>query len=144
MSNNKKLIFINTAPKANTKKDGSVFYTVLVGLSKALLAEKNASNADRITMTVFENQLDSVSKAFALAKKNGVKLALSCDDVVVTEPKVNSYVNRDGEQVTEFQSSCWADGHSELTLVKSTMSISDELRALLGDDDDENGDDILV
>jgi hypothetical protein len=64
---------------------------------------------------------------------------LSCDDLVVTEPKMNSYINKDGEQVQEFQASVWADGASELTIVKSTMSISDELRKLLGDDisDDE-------
>jgi hypothetical protein len=138
----KKLIFINTPPKANTKKDGSVFYTVLVGLSKAVLDEKNASNVDRITMTVFENQLAAVSKAFKLAKDKGLKLALACDDIVVTEPKLNSYINTDGEQVNSMQASCWADGQSELTIVKSTMTISAELQALLGDDDGD--DDILV
>jgi hypothetical protein len=135
-----KLIFINTQPKVNTKKDGTQFYTCLVGVSKAILEEKNASQADKLTMTIFENQLDAVTKAFNLAKRSGLKLALACDDIVITEPKMNSYINRDGEQVQEFQASVWADGVSELTIVKSTMSISAELQALLGDD---IGDDVL-
>jgi hypothetical protein len=142
MSTSAKLIFINTAPKVNSKKDGTQFFTCLVGVSKAILDEKNASQAQKLTMTIFENQLDAVTKAFNLAKRNGLKLALACDDVVITEPKMNSYINRDGEQVEEFQASIWADGPSELTIVKSTMSISDELRKLLGDDD--GGDDVLV
>jgi hypothetical protein len=131
----KKLIFINTQPKVNTKKDGTQFYTVLVGLNKA----DNTANAERITMTVFENQLEAMTKAFTMAKKNGLKLALACDEIVVTEAKLNSYINNDGVQVEQMQASCWAQGPSELTIVKSTMSISDELRKLLGDDisDDE-------
>jgi hypothetical protein len=133
----KKLIFINTQPKVNTKKDGTQFYTVLVGLNKA----DNTANAERITMTVFENQLEAMTKAFTMAKKNGLKLALACDEIVVTEAKLNSYINSDGVQVEQLQASCWADGPSELTIVKSTMSISEELRKLLGDD---NGDDVLA
>jgi len=133
----KKLIFINTQPKVNTKKDGTQFYTVLVGLNKA----DNTANAERITMTVFENQLEAMTKAFNKAKKNGFKLALACDQIVVTEAKLNSYINNDGVQVEQLQASCWADGPSELTIVKSTMSISAELQALLGDD---NGDDVLA
>lgn len=133
----KKFIFINTQPKVNTKKDGTQFYTVLVGLNKA----DNTANAERITMTVFENQLEAMTKAFTMAKKNGLKLALACDEIVVTEAKLNSYINNDGVQVEQMQASCWAQGPSELTIVKSTMSISEELRKLLGDDD---GDDVLV
>lgn len=133
----KKLIFINTQPKVNTKKDGTQFYTVLVGLNKA----DNTANAERITMTVFENQLEAMTKAFTMAKKNGLKLALACDEIVVTEAKLNSYINSDGVQVEQLQASCWADGPSELTIVKSTMSISEELRKLLGDD---NSDDVLA
>ena len=132
-----KLIYINTAPKVNTKKDGTQFFTVLVGLNKA----DNTANAERITMTVFENQLEAMTKAFAKAKKNGLKLALSCDEIVVTEPKLNTFINNDGVQVSELQASCWAQGPSVLTIVKSTMTLSDELQALLGDDD---GDDVLV
>lgn len=140
----KKLVFINTAPKVNTKKDGTQFFTVLVGVSKAILDEKNASQAEKLTMNIFENQLDAVTKAFNLAKRNGLKLALACDDIVITEPKMCApYINRDGVAVQEFQASVWAEGPSELTIVKSTMSISDELRKLLGDDD-VDGDDVLV
>ena len=133
----KKFIFINTQPKVNTKKDGTQFYTVLVGLNKA----DNTANAERITMTVFENQLEAMTKAFTMAKKNGLKLALACDEIVVTEAKLNSYINNDGVQVEQLQASCWAEGPSELQIVKSTMSISEELRKLLGDED---GDDVLA
>lgn len=136
-----KLIYINTQPKVNTKKDGTQFWTCLVGLSKNILDEKNASQVNKLTMTIFENQLDAVTKAFNLAKRSGLKLALACDDIVITEPKMNSYINRDGEQVQEFQASVWADGVSELTIVKSTMTLSAELQALLGDDD---GGDVLA
>jgi uncharacterized protein GlcG (DUF336 family) len=133
-----KLIYINTSPKVNNKADGTQFFTVLVGLNKA----DNIGNAERITMTVFPNQLEAMTKAFAKAKANGVKLALSCNEIVVTEAKLNTFINSDGVQVQELQASCWANGPSELTIVKSTMSISDELRKLLGDDD--GGDDVLV
>jgi hypothetical protein len=136
MSLSKKLIYINTSPKVNNKADGSQFYTVLVGLNKA----DNAGNAERITMTVFENQLEAMTKAFAKAKKNGLKLALSCDEIVVTEAKLNTFINNDGVQVSELQASCWAQGPSVLTVIKSTMTLSAELEALLGDDD---GDDVL-
>ena len=133
----KKYIYINTAPKANTKTDGSVFYTVLVGLSKALLAEHNAEAVDTVTMQVFENQLETITRAYNACKKSGSKLAIVCDNVVVTEPKTNNYINRDGEMVTSIQASCWADGPSELTVLKGTMSVSNELKALLEDGDDD-------
>lgn len=137
MSTSKKFIYLNTAPKANTKKDGSVFYTVLVGLSKSILAEANAEAVDTITMQVFENQLETITRAFNACKKSGSKLAIACDAVVITEPKENSYINRAGELVTSLQASVWADGPSELTVLKGTMSVSDELRSLLGGTDDD-------
>lgn len=136
-TSSKKFIYVNTAPKANTKKDGSVFYTVLVGLSKSILAEANAEAVDTISMQIFENQLETVSKAFNACKKSGSKLAIVCDAVVITEPKENSYINRAGELVTSLQASCWADGPSELTVLKGTMSVSDELRSLIGTDDSD-------
>jgi hypothetical protein len=134
----KKYIYINTAPKANTKKDGSVFYTVLVGLSKALLAEANAEAVDTVTMQVFENQLEDFTRYYNACKKAGAKLALACDAVVITEPKANNYINRDGEMVSSIQASCWADGPSELTVLKGTMSVSDELKSLLDNDGDDD------
>lgn len=132
-----KLIFINTTPKVNHKKDGSVFYTVLVGLSKKTLEEKGIADVDRITMNIFDNQLEKVTKAFAACKKAGVKLAISAEDIVVTEPKANSYINRDGEHVTEMQASCWAEGEHRLTIVHNTLSVSDELQALLDESDSD-------
>ena len=133
MSTTKKYIYINTAPKANTKKDGSVFYTVLVGLSAGLAPKE----IDTITMQVFENQLEDFTTYYNACKKANVKLALACDAVVVTEPKTNNYINRDGELVTELQASCWAHGPSELTVLKGTMSVSDELKALIGDSNED-------
>lgn len=129
----KKFIYLNTAPKANTKKDGSVFYTVLVGLSAGLAPKE----IDTITMQVFENQLETITRAFNACKKSGSKLAIACDAVVITEPKTNNYINRDGELVTELQASCWADGPSELTVLKGTMSVSDDLKALIGDSNED-------
>lgn len=138
MSMSKKLIYINTAPKVNHKTDGSVFYTVLVGLSKQTLAEAGVGHVDTLTMQVFENQLENLTKAFKACKKTGAKLALACDEIVITEPKENTYVSKAGETITQMQASCWADGPSELTIVKRTLTISDDLRALLeGDDDDD-------
>ena len=138
MSTNKTLMFINTAPKANTKKTGEVFYTVLIGLSKSVMAAKGHADTDRLTMNVFPSQLETISKAFKAAKEKGVKLAIEADDIIITEPKTNTYVNREGEQVTEIQASCWADGPARLTLVKSTLTVSDELEALLAEDGDED------
>jgi hypothetical protein len=133
MSTSKKFIYVNTAPKANTKKDGSVFYTVLVGLSKSILEQANAKGVDTFTMQVFENQLEDFTTYFNACKKFGSKLVVACDAVVITEPKENSYINRHGELVTSLQASVWADGPSELTTLKGTLSVSNELRKLLGE-----------
>jgi hypothetical protein len=129
MSTSKNYIYINTAPKANTKKDGSIFYTVLVGLSAGLAPKE----IDTITMNVFENQIELFANALVACKKSGSKLAIVCDKVIVTEPKENSYINSSGELVTSIQASCWADGPSELTVVKNTLAVSDSLSALLGE-----------
>jgi len=130
MSSNQNLIYINTPPKVNHKKDGSVFYTVLCGLSKKFLADKGI-DVDRLTMNIYENQLDKVTKAFAACKKSGFKLAIAAEDIVVTEPKANSYVNAQGDHVTEMQASCWGEGDTRLVVVKNNLSVSDELQALL-------------
>lgn len=140
MSMSKKLIYINTLPKVNHKTDGSIFYTVLVGLSKQTLTEAGIGHVDTLTMQVFENQLETITRAVKACKKNGAKLALACDDIVITEPKENTFVAKSGETVTQMQASCWADGPAELTVLKRTLSVSDDLQALLeddGSDDDE-------
>jgi len=136
----KKYIYINTAPRANTKKDGSIFYTTLVGVSKETLRDNNVEHVDTLSMQVFENQLEKITTFFNLAKKAGAKLVLSCDSIIVTEPKPNTYISKTGETVTQMQASCWADGPAELTVLRNTLTISDELQALLeqdGSDDDE-------
>ena len=138
MSTNKTLMFINTAPKANTKKTGEVFYTVLIGLSKSVMAAKGHADTDRLTMNVFPAHVESVAKAFKAAKAKGFKLAVEADDIIITEPKTNTFINRDGEQVTEIQASCFPDGPARLTLVKSTLTVSDELKALLAEDGDDD------
>lgn len=138
MSTKKTLIFINTAPKANTKTTGEVFYTVLVGLSKSVMAEKGHANIDTLTMNVFPSQVETISKAFRAAKENDAKLVVEADDVIITDPKTNTFVNRDGEQVTKIQASCFADGPARLTVVKKTLTVSDELEALLAEDGDDD------
>lgn len=143
MSTQKKLIFINTKPKANVKKDGSIFYTVLVGLSKNVISEHTALPVDKITMNVFENQLDKFAMYFDACKKVNGKLALSCDDIVLTEPKQNTYLNAAGENIVEMQASCWADGPSELIIVKSSVSVSPELEALMNELNDNEDDDLF-
>ena len=136
----KKYIYINTAPRANTKKDGSVFYTSLVGVSKETLKENGIDHVDTISMQVFENQLEKITTFFAAAKKAGAKLVLSCDSIIVTEPKTNTYIAKTGETVTQMQASCWADGPAELTVLRNSLTISPELQALLDEDDSDEDD----
>ena len=126
-----KHIYINTLPKKNTKKDGSVFFTVLVGLNKKTMIEKVNTEVDLLTMQVFENQLQTITDAFNATKKAGFKLAIEADDVVITEPKVNTYVNANGEMVTQTQASVWGEGNPRLVVLKTTLEISDELKSLL-------------
>jgi len=136
----KKYIYINTAPKVNHKTNGDIFYTVLVGLSKQTLTEAGIGHVDTLMMQVFENQLETITRAVKACKKNNAKLALACDNIVITEPKENTFLTKSGETVTQMQASCWADGPSELTVVKRTLSVSDDLQALLENDspvDDE-------
>lgn len=137
MSSNQNLIYINTSPKVNHKKDGSVFYTVLCGLSKKTLADKGIAEVDRLTMNIYENQLEKVTKAFAACKKAGLKLAIAAEDIVVTEPKANAYINRDGDHVVEMQASCWGEGETKLIVVRNNLSVSDELQALLDESDSD-------
>lgn len=126
-----KRIYINTLPKKNTKKDGSVFFTVLVGLDKKTVLEKVGTEVDLLTMQVFENQLDDFVTYKTAADKAGLKLVLEAEEIVITEPKVNTYTNSAGFQVTQTQASCWGEGNPRLNILKRTLEISDELKSLL-------------
>lgn len=128
-----KRIYINTLPKKNTKKDGSVFFTVLVGLDKKTVLEKVGTEVDLLTMQVFENQLDDFVTYKTAADKNGLKLVLEADEVVITEPKVNTYTNAAGFQVTQTQASCWGEGNPRLNILKRSLEVSDELKKLIAD-----------
>lgn len=126
-----KRIYVNTMPKKYIKKDGTPFYTVLVGLDKKTMLEKVQQEVDVLTMQIFENQLEEFVACKTAADKNGLKLVLEAEDVVITEPKVNTYTNSAGFQVTQTQASCWGEGNPRLTILKKTLEISDELKNLL-------------
>jgi len=136
-------LYLNTAPKANTKKDGGVFHTVLVGIGKDVLAEKTGvSQSDlkdvKVSMEVFPEKVDLYAKAFNKAQAKGAKLVLKCDEIIVTELKANNYVNRDGDLVEGMQCSVWADGDSQLQIKRGSFTVSAELAELLDEDDDED------
>lgn len=128
-----KRIYINTKPKEYTKKNGEKFYTVLVGLDKKTMLEKVQQEVDVLTMQIFENQLEDFIAYKTAADKAGLKLVLEADEVVITEPKVNTYTNAAGFQVTQTQASCWGEGNPRLNILKRTLEVSDELKKLIAD-----------
>jgi len=136
-------LYLNTAPKANAKKDGGVFHTVLVGVSKEVLAEKTGiSQSDlkdlnlKVTMEVFPEKVDLYTRAFKKAQAKGAKLVLKCDEIIVTELKPNDYTTLDGNLVKGMQCSVWADGESQLQIKRGSFTVSAELAELLEDDED--------
>ena len=76
MSETKKTyLYVNTAPAPNNKGDGTVFWTVLIGLTPDLLSAKGVSEAQaktlKVKMTVFPDKLELMANAFAKAKAEG-------------------------------------------------------------------------
>lgn len=128
-----KRIYINTLPKEYIKKNGEKFWTVLVGVDKKTMLEKVQQEVDVLTMQVFENQVQDFVAYKTAADKNGLKLVLEADEIIITEPKVNTYTNAAGFQVTQTQASCWGEGSPRLNILKRTLEISDELKNLLAD-----------
>ena len=132
----KKTVYLNTAPKANTREDGTKFFTVLVGVVDSLLKEKTGKTkaevpALTLTMEVFPEKVEAFTEAFNACKKKGYKLVLLADDVTITEMKPNNYV-KDGVLVNGLQASCWGTGETQLTVQSSKFSISVELAKIMG------------
>jgi hypothetical protein len=139
----KQNLYINAAPKANTREDGTQFHTVLVGVVDSLLKEKTGKTkaevpALTLTMEVFPEKVELFTKAFIACKKSGKKLILECDDVTITEIKPNIYVNSKKETVNGLQASCWGTGETQLNIVQGKFTISAELAEMMGELDDED------
>jgi hypothetical protein len=83
--------------------------------------------------------VDAVSKAFALAKAAGLKLVVKCDEFTLTDIKPNNFVTKDGVAVNGFKASCWANG-GVLDIIGSSLMISDELKKMLEEFNDEGED----
>ena len=142
----KKSLYINTAPAPNNKGDGTVFWTVLIGITKDLLSAKGVSEEQaqtlKVKMTIFPEKLELMANAFAKAKAAGLKLVLKCEDFTLTEVKPNIYI-KEGVVVSEFAASCWANGEKTLDVLGSSMKVSEELQKLLGEYNDKEDGDIL-
>ena len=148
MKGSKKSVFINTPPQANTRKDGTQFHTVLVGIPskelKALTGLDDASLTNlRLQMEIFPEKVDTYTAAFKAARKRNGKLILEVDELVVTEVKPNVYVTKDGKTINGLQASVWGRGMTELTINQGGFRVSQELLELmLEDEDDEDGDEL--
>lgn len=134
-------LYINTAPQTNAKKDGNIFYTVMVGVSKDALAVKTGKPAEelknvKLTMEIFPEKVEVISKAFAAATAADSKLVIRCEDFTVAPLRENTFP-KDGETVNGFQASIWPAKGWTLDVKEKTqkVQISDELRKMLGDID---------
>ncbi len=126
-------LYVNTAPKANTRKDGTKFWTVLIGIAKAVLLAKGVTQEQAqsltVEMQVFPEKVELFTQAFAAAKASGKKLVIKCEEFTLTEVKPNNYI-KNGVLVNGFQASCWAkDGI--LDVVSDTTAVSGALEELL-------------
>lgn len=143
----KAYLYVNTAPTQNHMKDGSVFWTVLIGLTPDLLSAKGVTEAQaatiKVKMTVFPEKVATMASSFAAAKAAGLKLVIKCDEFTLTPVKPNNYTNNNGVAVNGFSASCWANGEFLLDVLGSTMGISEELRKLLEEFNGEEDGDIL-
>jgi hypothetical protein len=139
-------LYVNTAPAPNNKEDGTVFWTVLIGLTPDLLSAKGVTEAQaktlKVKMTIFPEKLELMANAFAKAKTAGLKLVLKCEDFTLTEVKPNNYI-KDGVAVNGFAASVWANGERTLDVLGSSMKVSEELQKLLGEYNDKEDGDIL-
>ena len=140
----KKKLFINSVPKANNRKEGGVFHTVLVGVPRAELKTLTGledSDLDRLTVTmeIFPEKVAAYTKAKKACAKNNWKLILSCDDYVLTEVKPNVYT-KDGVTINGLQASVWGTGETQLDILQGSFSISAELAEAMGELDDDEDD----
>lgn len=142
----KAYLYVNTAPTANHKKDGTVFWTVLIGIAKDVLSAKGVTEAQlatlKVKMTVFPEKVATMASSFAAAKAAGLKLVIKCDEFTLTEVKSNDYM-KNCVAVNGFAASCWANGEILLDVLGSSMNVSEELRKLIEEFNGEEDADIL-
>lgn len=136
-------LFLNTEPQANKKSDGGVFYTVLVGVPMEILVEKTGLSLDeakamKVTYEVHPEKVSVWAKAFRKAQAKGRKLVLDADDIVITDPKLETFMTKTGQTVTRHKASTWTVGDGKLSLSGGTIKLSDELRDLLEEDEDDD------
>ena len=136
-------LFLNTEPQANKKSDGGVFYTVLVGVPMEILVEKTGlsvaeAKAMKVTYEVHPEKVSVWAKAFRKAQAKGRKLVLDADDIVITDPKLETFMTKTGQTVTRHKASTWTVGDGKLSLSGGTIKLSDELRDLLEEDEDDD------
>lgn len=135
------LLYVNTAPQQNTKKNGQKFWTVLVGVSKEALAAKTGEPASelmnvRLSMEIFPEKVSMVTKMFEATEAAGKKLVIECDDFTVSPLRDNMFP-KDGRIVNGLKASVWPAKGWKYDVKEKTqkLEISDELRKMLGDID---------
>jgi len=142
----KAYLYVNTVPTVNRKKDGTVFWTVLIGIPKDVLLARGATESQianlKVKMTIFPEKVAIMASSFAAAKAAGLKLVIKCDGFTVTEVKSNDYM-KNGVAVNGFAASCWANGEMLLDVLGSSMNVSEGLRKLLEKFNGEEDGDIL-
>ena len=126
------MLYVNSNPLKNTRKDGTVFWTVLVGVASAVLKEYGLTEAPtKVTMNIRENEIGLYTKALAEAKSTGVKLVLRGDKTVLTTPKDNVWTDDQGVVRHDTQASAWVE-NGILDVLQNETKVSDRLAKLLG------------
>lgn len=135
------LLYVNTLPQENIKKDGKKFFTVLIGVSKEALAAKTGKPVRelanvRLSMEIFPEKVSMYTEMFKATEEAGKKLVIECEDFNVSPLKENIF-SKEGEIVNGLRASVWpAKGWKFDVKNKTTkVEMSDELRKLMGDFD---------
>ena len=136
-------LYVNAAPKVNRRKDGSVFYTVLIGIPRGVLLEKSGepeSKLNNLTVTfeVHESKVSLYAKAFRVGQMKGQKTVIECDDFELTPLRENPH----GDKLDAYKASVWPTGNFELKLGTGKFSVSAELMELIGELEDGEEDDL--
>jgi len=136
-------LYVNAAPKVNRRKDGSVFYTVLIGVPRGVLLEKSGEPESKlknltVTFEVHESKVDLYEKAFRVGQIKGQKTVIECDDFELTPLRENPH----GDKLDAYQASVWPTGDFQLKLGTGKFSVSAELLAAMGELEDLDGDDL--
>lgn len=126
------MLYINTAPARATRQDGTHFWTVLVGIPKAILAGLGHDAPTKTQYTVREQDVEKFTRAFEVAREQGFRLVVRGEKVVVTTPRANTWTDKTGAVRNDTQSSAWVEGEPVLDVVRNTVGIGDALAALLG------------